>query len=425
MHPSALGMAHDSSHDSRIDRLRIDPVQREPGGWGAGRWVAVVAVVVALLLVGWWLFAPDSALEVRAVQVRLVEPTTPAAERASVLDASGYVIARRQATVAAEVTGRLVEVNVEEGLRVEQGQVLARIDDATEQAQLALAQARLDAARSALVETRVLLDHARRTQERQRELLERQLTSQAELDRAETEVRSLQARLANQQRQIEVVEREIALQQRRLEQLTIRAPFSGIVIARAAQAGEMVSPVSAGGGFTRTGICTIVDMDSLEIEVDVNEAYIDRVRAGQPVVARLDAYPDWEIPAEVKAVVPAADRQKATVRVRVALLERDPRILPEMGVSVRFLDSSEPEAAVDAASARPLPLVPASAVARSEGRDVVWVIEGDRLDRRAVRLGGKRADGVLVTAGLAGGERLVAEPAGLELNDGSRVRVVE
>jgi len=341
-----------------------------------------------------------------------------------VLDASGYVIARRQATVAAEVTGKLVEVNVEEGLRVEQGQVLARIDDATEQAQLALARARLEATRSALVETRAQLANAERTRYRQRELLDRQLTSEAELDRAETEVETLAARLANQRRQVEVVEREIGLQQRRLEQLTIRAPFSGIVIARAAQAGEMVSPISAGGGFTRTGICTIVDMDSLEIEVDVNEAYIDRVRAGQPVVARLDAYPDWEIEAEVKAVVPAADRQKATVRVRVALLEKDPRILPEMGISVRFLDAPLDDAP-EQAEARALPQVPASAIERRDGRDVVWRLICDRVERRAVRLGAQTAGGVLISAGLSGSERLVADATGLNLSDGARVRVID
>lgn len=416
------------NQDQRIDRLKIEPDRRD-ADVGAPRWLwpALIIGVAALLAVGWWWMQPDR-IEVRSVQAVLAQPTGDGAVRASVLDASGYVIARRQATVAAEVTGKLVEVNVEEGLRVEQGQVLARIDDATEQAQLALAQARLEATRSALVETRAQLENARRTQDRQRELVDRQLTSQAELDRAETEVLALTARLANQNRQVDVVEREIALQQRRLEQLTIRAPFSGIVIARAAQAGEMVSPISAGGGFTRTGICTIVDMDSLEIEVDVNEAYIDRVSANQPVIARLDAYPDWQIPAEVMAVVPAADRQKATVRVRIALLEKDPRILPEMGISVRFLEAADETADAQALTGntpRALPQVPAAAVERRDGRDVVWIIVDDRVERRAVQLGGQTANGVLISAGLAGNERLVADPAGLNLSDGAPVRAVE
>ncbi len=412
------------NQDRRIDGLRIDPDRRDAdAGWPRLLWPLLGVLLVLLGGAVWWLAQPDR-IEVRVVGTVLAQPGSTGAVRASVLDASGYVIARRQATVAAEVTGKLVEVNVEEGLQVEQGQVLARIDDATEQAQLALARARLEATRSALVETQAQLENARRTQDRQRELVDRQLTSQAELDRAETEVLALTARLANQRRQVEVVEREIALQQRRLEQLIIRAPFSGIVIARAAQAGEMVSPVSAGGGFTRTGICTIVDMDSLEIEVDVNEAYIDRVSAGQAVVASLDAYPDWEIPAEVKAVVPAADRQKATVRVRVALLERDPRILPEMGISVRFLDAPMIDAP-EQAEARAVPQVPAGTIERRDGRDVVWIVVGDRVERRAVRLGGQTADGVLIRAGLSGNERLVAEAAGLNLSDGARVRVVE
>jgi len=416
------------NQDRRIDGLRIDPDRRDAdAGRPSWLWPMLAVAVLALAGVGGWLAQPDRA-EVRLVRASLVEPDTTGAVRASVLDASGYVIARRQATVAAEVTGKLVEVNVEEGLRVEQGQVLARIDDATEQAQLALAQARLEATRSALGETQAQLANAERTRNRQRELLDRQLTSQAELDRAETEVEALAARLANQRRQVEVVEREIALQQRRLEQLTIRAPFSGIVIARAAQAGEMVSPISAGGGFTRTGICTIVDMESLEIEVDVNEAYIDRVRAGQPVIARLDAYPDWEIQAEVMAVVPAADRQKATVRVRVALLERDSRILPEMGISVRFLEAVNEavgEVEVSAAAPRALPQVPTAAVERRDGRDVVWIVADDRVERRAVRLGGQTTGGVLISAGLSGNERLVTDVAGLNLSDGARVRVID
>jgi RND family efflux transporter MFP subunit len=400
------------NQDQRIDRLRIDPDRRDAEAGRPGwLWPVLLVLVLALAAAGWWLTQPDR-IEVRVVQAALAQPGAPGAARASVLDASGYVIARRQATVAAEVTGKLVEVNVEEGLQVEQGQVLARIDDATEQAQLALARARLEATRSGLVETEAQLANAERTRYRQRELLDRELTSEAELDRAETEVEALAARLANQRRQVNVVEREIELQQRRLEQLTIRAPFSGIVIARAAQAGEMVSPISAGGGFTRTGICTIVDMDSLEIEVDVNEAYIDRVSAGQAVVARLDAYPDWEIPAEVMAVVPAADRQKATVRVRVALLERDSRILPEMGISVRFLDAPL-DAAPEHAEARAVPQVPASAIERRDGRDVVWLLVGETVD------------GVLISAGLSGNELLVADPAGLNLSDGAPVRVID
>jgi len=411
------------SKDDLIDRLRIEPaVSDEPR---RPVWLLFVFAVLLLFLaaIGWAWYSHASVPEVQVTVAETVE-VGAATSRTSVLDASGYVVARRQATVAAEVTGKLVEVLVEEGLAVEQGQVLARMDDATEQAQLELARARLSAARSTLAEIEAQLANARRTLVRQRELHQRDLSSQAELDRAETEVDAFAARLASQREQIVVAMREVELQQQRIGELTIRAPFSGVVIARAAQAGEMVSPISAGGGFTRTGICTIVDMDSLEIEVDVNEAYIDRVETGQPVVARLDAYPDWQIPARVKAVVPAADRQKATVRVRVALEQRDPRILPEMGVSVRFLaEADEAEVADDAASRR-LSLVPAKAVFEADGRSYVFVVDQQQLERRAVRPGARRDDGVLISAGLNAGERLVADATAGNLSGGMRVRVV-
>jgi len=412
------------SKDDLIDRLRIEPTVSDPPRRRVWPLVFFAVVLLSLAAAGWAWYSRAAVPEVRVTVPETVE-LGAAGSRTSVLDASGYVVARRQATVAAEVTGKLVEVLVEEGLAVEKGQVLARMDDATEQAQLALARARLAAARSALAEIEAQLSNARRTQVRQRELKQRDLSSQSEVDRAETEVESLQARLTAQREQINVAEREVELQQQRIGELTIRAPFSGIVIARAAQAGEMVSPISAGGGFTRTGICTIVDMDSLEIEVDVNEAYIDRVETGQPVVARLDAYPDWQIPARVKAVVPAADRQKATVRVRVAIEQADPRILPEMGVSVRFLAEGDGPASADDAAPRRLPLVPARAVFEADGRSYVFVVDGRRLERRAVRPGARRDDGILISAGLNAGERLVADATIEDLSDGMRVRVVD
>jgi len=411
------------SKDDLIDRLRIEPSvaeERRRPGW----LLAAVALALVVAAVGWAWFSRGEVTEVQTLSPELVD-VGEESQRASVLDASGYVVARRQATVAAEVTGKLVEVLVEEGLAVDEGQVLARMDDATEQAQLELARARLNAARSTLAEISAELENARRTRVRQRELKQRDLSSQSALDQAETAVASLEARLAAQRAQIGVAEREVALQQQRLGELTIRAPFAGIVIARAAQAGEMVSPISAGGGFTRTGICTIVDMDSLEIEVDVNEAYIDRVTTGQSVVARLDAYPEWQIPARVKAVVPAADRQKATVRVRVALEQRDPRILPEMGISVRFLAETDRAPAADEAAPRRLPLVPARAVVESGGRNYVFVIDQRRLERRAVSLGARRDDGILISAGLGPGEQVVADATAGNLSDGMRVRVVE
>ncbi|MGB0513528.1 MAG: efflux RND transporter periplasmic adaptor subunit [Wenzhouxiangellaceae bacterium] len=415
------------SNSDLIDRLRIDSrpdASDPPRRW----WLWALLVVAAVTAAGVWFWSARAGVtEVRVVGVERIE-AAPTAARASVLDASGYVVARRQATVAAEVTGKLVEVNVEEGQSVEGGEVLAQIDDATDRAQLALAEARLNAARGALAETEAQLANARRTLQRQIALRDRDLTSEANMDLARTEVDALTARLANQQEQVQVARREVELQRRRIEQLTIRAPFSGIVIARAAQAGEMVSPVSAGGGFTRTGICTIVDMDSLEIEVDVNEAYIDRVASGQPVVARLDAYPEWEIPARVKAVVPAADRQKATVRVRVEFVDLDPRILPEMGISVRFLAEQDEPAPDAGAAARVLPMVPASTVFRRDGRDYVYLVRDEQVELRAVRLGAENGVGgerrVIISAGLSGGEVLVADAAEVSLDDGAPVRVI-
>lgn len=407
--------------DPLIDRLRIDDDKRAVQAerrWGP--WLAVLLVIVAFVAgAGWWLGdRPIEVDAVRPVQVQL----SGAARSASVLDGSGYVVARRQATVAAEVTGKLTEVLVEEGMRVEAGQVLARIDDATEQAQLDLSRARLRAAERGLDELQVLLEDAERTRARQRELNERNLASQADLDRVETDVRSLRARIATAREQIEVGRSEVAVQVQRIDELTVRAPFAGIVIARAAQAGEMVSPISAGGGFTRTGICTIVDMDSLEIEVDVNESYIDRVRTGQPVTARLDAYPDWEIPAEVTTVVPAADRQKATVRVRIGFLERDPRILPDMGISVRFLEEADDSEAgtAEAATAWSLPV---SSVFESGDRSYVWRIDGGVVERRAVRTGVVRDGRFAVIGGVSAGDRVVKDAATEGLAEGVRVRV--
>jgi len=425
MVPSTVAGAIGMSKDDLIDRLKIDaPVAQRDRSWPGWRAPLAVAIVLLVAAIAGFLWLRPRAIVVETVYAETVDVAQSSA-RTSVLDASGYVVARRQATVAAEVTGKLVEVNVEEGQRVAQGDVLARLDDATEQAQLDLARARLRAAESALAETRARLDNARRSLARQRELKQRDLTSQADLDLAITEVGTLRARLANQREQVRVAEREVAVQAQRIDELVIRAPFSGVVIARAAQAGEMVSPISAGGGFTRTGICTIVDMDSLEIEVDVNEAYIDRVEAGQPVVATLDAYPDLEIPARVKAVVPAADRQKATVRVRVAFEQRDPRVLPEMGISVRFLDPDAASPAAGSSDSRPLPAVPAGAVFERDGRDYVWRVDDGRAELRAVRLGARDGDRVVVTAGLGRGDRLVANAVGLALEDGARVRVIE
>ena len=306
--------------------------------------------------------------------------TRRAGAQASVLNASGYVTARRRATVSSKVTGKIVEVNVEEGMAVREGQVLARLDDANVRAALRLMEAQLEAARRAITETEVRLAEAERTLKRREQLRTDGLITDADLDQARAEVQSLEARIAASHEQVTVAERQVALQQTELDNMVIRAPFSGVALSKDAQPGEMVSPVSAGGGFTRTGISTIVDMKSLEIEVDVNESYINRVSAGQPVTAVLDAYPDWQIPGRVITIVPTADRQKATVLVRIAFdaarsahSARHGRQghLPARGRRRRGRRRSRPT------------LVPKAAVRTSDGTSHVFVVR--RRCRRAAR----------------------------------------
>jgi len=290
---------------------------------------------------------------------------------------------------------------------VREGQVLARLDDSTIRATLGLARAQLEAARRAIPEIEVRLEQARITLRRQEQLRREGLNTPSDIDNAQAEVNSLVARLAAAQEQIKVAESQVALQETALDDLVIRAPFSGVAISKDAQPGEMVSPVSAGGGFTRTGISTIVDMKSLEIEVDVNESYINRVLPGQNVTAVLDAYPDWSIPARVITTIPAADRQKATVLVRIGFLELDPRILPDMGVKVTFLREAE---APDANAARAVALVPKSAVKSGNGTSYVFVVKQETVERRAIKTGGTDGDRIEVTAGLSAGERVVVSP---------------
>ena len=282
-----------------------------------------------------------------------------------VLDASGYVTARRQATVSAKITGKVTEVLIEEGQQVKEGDVLARLDDTEAKAQLSLAQAQLTAARSQLAEVRALLVQAERDHDRQQELLRRQLVAEQSMDAARAQRDMVRARLGNLEEQVRVAQESVGVARVQLDNTEIRAPFSGVVVAKSAQPGEMISPISAGGGFTRTGIGTIVDMDSLEIQVDVNESFINRVAPGQPVEAVLNAYPDWKIPGAVIAIIPSADRNKATVKVRVAIEQKDRRIVPDMGVRVSFLSAPPAPGAPPAGAAGVL--VPAAAV-RVEGK---------------------------------------------------------
>ena len=307
---------------------------------------------------------------------------------------------------------------------VDEGQLLARLDDSIPRAELELARSQLEAARRYLREVDVQLRQARLDLQRTEELAERELASQADLDRNLLSVEGLVARLESGRQDVVVAERSAAVHHRIVQDMQIRAPFAGIVIAKAAQPGEMISPVSAGGGFTRTGICTIVDMDSLEVEVDVNESYINRVYSGQPVRVALNAYPDDGFAAKVIAIIPAADRNKATVRVRIGFVERDERVLPDMGVRVAFLERRTTARPVEKSGGV---LVPGAAIARdSRGEFVLVVADGEHV-RRAVVPGDRQGSQVRVLKGLNNGEQVVAdlsEELLASLAEGSKVSFV-
>jgi RND family efflux transporter MFP subunit len=396
--------------------LKIEHSDRG-GGARTGVWVTVI-VLVALVGVGGWYWA--SRLQAAEVKVApVMAKSAGAIGGAAVLNASGYVTARRRATVSSKVTGKVMEVFIEEGQAVRQGQVLARLDDSQARAALAFADAQVAASRKSAAQDQARLKEAELNLERRQRLMKEQVVGKAEVDAAQADVDTLKANIAYAHEQIAVAETQVRMRRTELDDMVIRAPFSGIAISKDAQPGEMVSPVSAGGGFTRTGIGTIVDMSSLEIEVDVNESYINRVRPGQKVEAMLDAYPDWRIPSRVITTVPTADRQKATVRVRIAFEKLDPRILPDMGVKVSFL--REQETPRDAAAV-PTVSVPKAAVKNDNGSTIVFVLKDDRVERRAVRAGLETGDEVEVLSGLTPGERVVVD-APPQLKDGDRVKV--
>jgi RND family efflux transporter MFP subunit len=385
-----------------IHQLRIDRTAPPSAGRGRTWLVAVAGIIIAGLLV--WLLSERLGNTVR-VETDVARKPPSVAAASSVLDASGYVVARRQATISSKVTGKVLEVLVEEGMRVEKDQIVARLDDTTQQAQLTVAAAQVDSARAALAEISAQLRNARQERDRQRELAAKGLTSQASLDNAEAVFDELAARLETGRENVHVAESNVLLARDALSNMTIRAPFAGMVVTKNAQPGEMISPISAGGGFTRTGICTIIDNDSLEIEVDVNEAYIQRVVPGQRVSAVLDAYPDWQVSAEVIAIIPTADRQKATVRVRIGFLERDARILRDMGVKVSFLGDEVP--AVEMREVEGV-LVPGAALRSDENGDFVWIVRDGVVERRSVQLGGSRdRPQVLVRSGIVAGDMVV------------------
>jgi HlyD family secretion protein len=407
-----------------LEQLRIDPVHRDEQTTSSRTWWIVAGVVVALALVG----AAVAYFVLRGprfeVEVATAAPPAASAGPTAILQATGYVTARRQATVSAQITGALTQVLIEEGERVSAGQVLAKLDDTAQRAALAQSVAQVEAAKAILIQVQAQLDQSRRDLKRNQDLIDRHLVSQQALETADTQVRTTEAQVASQVRQVELAQAGQRGAQVQLDYTTVRAPFSGVITAKAAQAGEIVSPISAGGGFTRTGVGTIVDMDSLEVEVDVNEAYINRVRASQPAEAVLDAYPDWTIPAHVIAIVPTADRSKATVKVRIAIDQKDSRILPDMGVRVSFLEEAAkggPEAGSQAAATPRGLLVPAGAIVERDGRSIVFTIEGDHAHATPVTPGQTYGD-LRQVEGLTTGARLVRAPPA-ELQDGARIVV--
>jgi RND family efflux transporter MFP subunit len=396
---------------SPLDDLRIER-HPEPSSQSRTWLAAAIAGALLLVVVIFWWHSRAGAVEVQTAMAR--EAGGGSGDR-TVLNASGYVTARRAATVSSKVTGKVTEVLIEEGMKVTNNQVVARLDDSNVKASLDVAKAQLASAKAALAETEAQLKNADQDFQRTTELAKQHIASQSDLDLAESNAKALKARLARQKLDADVADRQLASWQQQMEDMVIRAPFDGVITTKDAQPGEMISPVSAGGGFTRTGIGTIVDMSSLEIEIDVNESYINRVEPGQPVEATLDAYPDWKIPCKVIAIIPTADRQKSTVKVRVGFDHLDPRILPDMSVKVAFRDNGGTAAGHSV-------IIPKSAVLSRDGRDVVFVVNSGRAERRAVTVTDTQGDDSALSAGVAAGEIVIIN-APADLKDGLAVKM--
>jgi RND family efflux transporter MFP subunit len=406
-----------------LNELRIDHREREDDGSGVPRWVWVVlATLVVLALLGgaaWWFLGG------RPLAVKTAAATAPRAGggAGAILQATGYITARRQATVSTQLTGTLTEVLIEEGDRVEKGQVLARLEDGAVRATLNVARANLASTHAQVAQAQAQLAQATADARRQDELSASGMTTKQGAEQARTALASATAMLEARRRESDAARAQVAQAQVNFDYTTVRAPFAGVVTVKAAQVGEIVSPLSAGGGFTRTGVGTIVDMGSLEVDVDVSEAYIGQVKPGMPVEAVLDAYPDWRVPAHVIAIVPSADRGKATVKVRVGFEQKDARMVPDMGVRVSFL-SAKPAAGADGAPP-PAPkgvLVPPQALAQRDGGTVVFVVADGRVQQRSVKpaagdIGGQR----LLPDAVKAGERVVVSPPE-SLKDGAAVR---
>ena len=406
---------------SLLNQLKIDRSESEEDSRPAWLWWLIGIVLLAAIVGGGLLLTRSKAI---AVTVTVAESTaTVGSASASMLDASGYVVARRQATVAAKTTGKVTEVLIDEGQRVAKDQVIARLDDTNAQAALAQTKAQLGQAQANAQAAQVAFDNAEPIFLRYRKQLDKGVISAQDFDTAKSSYDATKSNLVVAERSVGVAQAALAVAQRNLDDTVVRAPFAGVITVKAAQPGEMISPMSAGGGFTRTGIGTIVDMDSLEVEVDVSENFINRVRPEQPALVKLNAYPDWSIPGAVIAVIPTADRSKATVKVRVGFKVKDARILPEMGARVSFL-SGDTDTAQITGAAHAAVQIPAAAVKAQGEQGVVFIVHDDTVERRAVKLGARTGDTQAVIAGVAPGDKLVVGDLDA-LIDGAKVEIAK
>lgn len=389
------------SKSADLSALRIDRSAPPPSG--PGRWplLAVLATVLVAALV---FLAMRLAPGGPSVRVGLAEATGGGSATGAGISANGYVVARTKASVSSKILGRLAWIGVTEGSRLKEGEIIARLESADYEAAALAAKANVASVEAQLAQ-------AKRDLQRAQALRRDNLVSDADLEGAQTKLDVLAAQLGAARAQSDLAKANF-------ENTNVRAPFAGTVLRKDAEVGEIVAPSSAGGGLTRTAIVTMADLQTLEVEVDVNEAYIAQVRNGQGARITLDAYPDTSFTGRVRQVVPTADRQKATVLVKVSILDRDPRILPEMGAKVVF---TAREGATAVAAVRRV-LAPAAAVVRSADGAAVWVVEDGAVRRVSVDVGEARGERLEVRQGLSGGENLVLEPpAGLK--DGLKVRV--
>ena len=400
-----------------LGSLRIHDSHRSGGK--AGKLLSYVSAILGAVVI---IAGLAYAFRNQTPAVEVVTAQKPeAGGRSAILNASGYVTPRRRATIAAKITGRVIGVFFDEGTHVHQGQLLATLDDSDARRALDSAKADRNASQAAIADLQVQLRLAEIQLRRAQELRKAGVQSQEQLDTSSAAADSLKAKIELARQQVESTEARIREAQQAVDNCVITAPYDGIVVSKDAQVGEMVSPISAGGGFTRTGIATVVDMKSNEIEVDVNESYIARVKDGQKVTAILDAYPNWEIPSHVRTVIPSADRQKATVKVRISFDKLDPRILPDMGIKVTFL-SDEPVKTGDAKVPVVAALLPTDAVHDESGKKIVFLVKNDRLERRAVAVGNAQGAQTEILSGLVAGDTVVLRgPANLQ--DGQAVQI--